>query len=308
MGARMKSVLAVVEPAIHPQEVVERAARIARLTGSRLLLLLSDPEVGALARPFIVSSENREIADKIREAQEAIIDDLAAPARTGGLEVETQILEERPVADGVLQRALETEPLMIVKGTTYHSSAQRAIFLDTDWSLVRSSPYPLWLVKPHGPAASPIVVAAVDPTHEADEHAELDRLIVEQAKEIAAKTGGELLLLHTFEPLTGIGAEATRTFKPIRLPVHELSERIEQEHRAKLEALAKACEVDPRKVYQLPGRASDILPWFAREHGAELVVMGAIARWGSRRAIIGSTAERVLDDLPCDILILKRPE
>ena len=308
MGADAQSVLVVVEPAIHPQEVVERAGWIARLTGSPLRLLLCDPEVSSLARPFIISSATREIADKIRQAQEAIIDDLAAPLRVSGLEVENEILAERPVADGVLQRALETEPLMLVKGTKYHSQAQRAIFVDTDWQLIRSSPYPLWLVKPHEPAASPVVVAAVDPTHEDDEHAVLDRLIVEQAKSIAGKAGGELLLVHTFEPLTGIGAEATSTFKPIRLPIDELGQRMERAHRERLDALARACDIDPRKVHQLPGRARDILPWFAREHNVDLIVMGALARGGLRKRIIGSTAERVLDDLPCDILIVKRPE
>jgi universal stress protein E len=303
----MRTVLAVVEPAVHPQAVVERAAWIARLTESRLLLLLSDPDVRSWSRTFLVSNEAREIADNIREAQEAIIDELVAPVRAGGLEVRSEILTERPVADGVMQRALEAEPLMIVKGTTYHSQAQRAIFVDTDWSLVRSSPYPLWLVKPQDLAATPVVVAAVDPTHEDDEHAELDRLIVEQADEIAGKAGGELLIVHTFERLTGIGAEATRTFKPIRLPVDELSERMEQAERKKLDALARSFDIDPRRVHQLPGRAREVLPWFARERKADLVVMGAIARWGLRKAIIGSTAEHVLDDLPCDILIVKRP-
>ena len=304
----MRTVLAVVEPAVHPQAVVERAAWIAGLTESRLLLLLSDPDVRSWSRTFLVSNEAREIADKIRGAQEAIIDELAAPVRARGLEVQSEILTERPVADGVLQRALEVEPLMIVKGTTYHSQAQRAIFVDTDWSLVRSSPYPLWLVKPLEPAASPVIVAAVDPTHEDDEHAELDRLIVEQAGEVAGRSGGELLVVHTFERLTGIGAEATRTFKPIRLPIDELSERMEQAERQKLDALARSFDIDPGRVHQLPGRAREVLPWFAREHKADLVVMGAIARWGLRKAIIGSTAERVLDDLPCDILIVKRPE
>jgi universal stress protein E len=33
--------------------------------------------------------------------------------------------------------------------------------------------------------------------------------------------------------------------------------------------------------------------------------MGAIARSGLRRALIGSTAERVLESLPCDVLVVK---
>jgi nucleotide-binding universal stress UspA family protein len=36
--------------------------------------------------------------------------------------------------------------------------------------------------------------------------------------------------------------------------------------------------------------------------------MGALARWGLKRAILGSTAEKVLDHLPCDILIVRSPE
>ena len=304
----MSTVLAVIEPAVHPQAVVERAAWIARLTGSRLELLLCDPEVKSLAQRFIFSNEAKAIAGDIRAAQEAIIDDLAAPARAGGLDVATGVLEDRPVADAVLQRALEIEPLMLIKGTSYHSQARRAIFVDTDWQLIRSAPFPLWLVKPHELAEAPVVVAAVDPTHEDDEHARLDRLIVEQAADVADRSGGELLLLHTFEPLTGIGAEATRTFKPIRLPIDELAGRMEQEHRQKFEALAGACEIDLQKTHMLPGRARELIPWFAREKKADLVVMGAIARWGLRNRVIGSTAEKVLDDLPCDILIVKPPE
>jgi nucleotide-binding universal stress UspA family protein len=36
--------------------------------------------------------------------------------------------------------------------------------------------------------------------------------------------------------------------------------------------------------------------------------MGALARWGLKRMVIGSTAEKVLDHLPCDILIVRLPE
>jgi universal stress protein E len=36
-----------------------------------------------------------------------------------------------------------------------------------------------------------------------------------------------------------------------------------------------------------------------------IVVMGAISRSGLKRLIIGNTAERVLDFLECDVLIVK---
>ncbi len=46
---------------------------------------------------------------------------------------------------------------------------------------------------------------------------------------------------------------------------------------------------------------------FARAQGTDLVVMGALARSALKRRVVGSTAEKVLDHLPCDILIV-RPE
>jgi len=33
--------------------------------------------------------------------------------------------------------------------------------------------------------------------------------------------------------------------------------------------------------------------------------MGALARSGLKRLLIGNTAERVLDHLPCDLLVIK---
>ena len=40
-------------------------------------------------------------------------------------------------------------------------------------------------------------------------------------------------------------------------------------------------------------------------HGAQILVMGAISRSGLKGLLIGNTAERMLDRLGCDILIVK---
>ena len=41
------------------------------------------------------------------------------------------------------------------------------------------------------------------------------------------------------------------------------------------------------------------------EAGADFVVMGAVSRTRLQEIFIGSTAERVLDRLPCDVLVVK---
>jgi universal stress protein E len=300
-------ILVIVEPDVHPAEVVARAAWLAGLAKCDLELLLADPDIGALREGLLVSNEARDIAEKIRVAQHEMIADLGQIATDAGVSVTTNVLEERPIADAVIERTIADKPRFVVKGTQFHSAAERAIFVDTDWQLVRACPAPLWLVKPHVLNENPRIVAAVDPTHSHDKPAALDQVIVQTAKSIAAAADGEVHLLHTYHRLTGVGREATRTFKPIELPLDELSAKIQAEHREQLDALANANGIDAEHTHQVPGDSKEILPMFARAEGADLVVMGALARWGLKRAIIGSTAEKVLDHLPCDILIV-RPE
>lgn len=303
-----KNILVIVEPDNHPHEVVGRAGWLAELTGCDLHLVLCDSDVGTLSAGIFVSNEARDLAQEIRTAQQELIDDIAQDVRDLGITVTTDVLEERPIADGIIELAREMDPLYIMKGTEYHSTAERAIFVDTDWQLIRTCPSPLWLVKPHAMKEKPLIVAAVDPVHSHDKPANLDQLIVDGAKAISGPADGEVHLLHTYQRIAGIGREATKTFKPIKLPIDELSKKIQAEHREQLDALAAANDIDAEHTHQLPGSTKDLLPTFARTHGADVVVMGALARWGLRRMIIGSTAEKVLDHLPCDILIVRLPE
>jgi nucleotide-binding universal stress UspA family protein len=47
------------------------------------------------------------------------------------------------------------------------------------------------------------------------------------------------------------------------------------------------------------------IPELAKKIRSDLVVMGAISRTGLRRLLIGNTAERIVDDLTCDVLVVK---
>ena len=299
------TVLAVIELENYPETVAERAAWLARLYGCRLHLLLSDPSTGFLRDTFIVSNEARQVAADMEAAQRQILDELAETVNRGGaVDVTTTITHERPAADAIIARALELEPRFVVKGTQYHSAAERAMFAYTDWRLIRKLDSPLWIVRPTEWKEKPVIVAAVDPMHEHDAEALLDQAIVEAGKEVAARCTGSLLLLHTYHRLIEIGDYAKLKFKPVKLPVEDLDKQIQAEHRKKLDALAATNAVPAKDVHQLPGRTHELLPTFARAHGASLVVMGAVARSGLLHRTIGSTAERVLDHLHCDTLIV----
>ena len=299
-----ETVLTIIELDNYPEEVVARAAWLARLMACDLELLLCDPTTSFLSEVFIISSEVRDLAKDIEEAQKTALRDLAKTAESSGLKVVTHISHERPVADGIISRAMDLEPMFVVKGTHYHSPAERATFADTDWQLMKKLDYPLWFVKPMDWKDKPVIVAAVDPTHEKDKAARLDRLIVETAQSLASACNGQVELVHTYQRLVEIGSRAMKTFKPVKLPIDELDKKIRDEHRKALDAFAAETGVADKNVHQLPGRAHELLPTFAKTHGASLMVMGALSRGGIARRYIGNTAARVLDHLPCDVLVV----
>ena len=302
------TILAILELDSAPDNLISRATWIAQSFDYRVHLVLFEPENGALLGGFAISNEAEAIRQELHRTQDEIVESYAAKLRDNGVDTTTSVLRQRPLDDGILTIAEAVKARMIVKETRFHSIAERGILVDTDWQLMRISPYPLWFVKSDLMPENPVVVAAVDPSNAHDKPAALDREIVQTAIAVAKAIDGDVHLLHTYERLSGIGKAANRTFKPTKLPIDEIDARIKAEHRNALDTLAAASGVDADHTHQLPGRTQDILPSFSRSQNAGLVVMGALARWGVKRMIIGSTAERVIDHLPCDVLIVRISE
>lgn len=299
------SILVVVEPDYEPFIVIERAVWLAKLMNCDIQLLLCDPTANPLPIAVIATDKAGELARAIRQAQKELVAELADKGRDKGVTVTTEIVEDRSTAEAVLERADESRPEFVVKGTQFHSTAERSMLVDTDWYLARTCPYPLWFVKGSQFEDAPVIVAAVDPTHSHDKPAVLDDTIVQSAKMVSGLLDGELHLFHTYHRLTEISARAIKAIKPVKLEIEKIDKKIQREHRAALDALAERNDISADYVHQLPGRTSELLPSFVRGKNAQLVVMGALSRWGLKRMAIGSTAERVMDHLPCDILIVK---
>ena len=87
-----KTILTIIEPENHPQEVVRRASWLAGLYDCSIELLLCDPEIGPIGETFFFSNEAADIKERIRAAQNQILDELAKIGRDAGVEVETAIL------------------------------------------------------------------------------------------------------------------------------------------------------------------------------------------------------------------------
>lgn len=298
-----RNILCVVEFDKYPRQVVERAAWLAKSHDCNLHLLVSDPVTDFLGESYVYLLESQHIAQSIEALQDEAIAELLDAVEKAGVRVEVNKSGDRHVADVIRREAEARQPMYVVKGTHYHTPSERASLGSADWDLIRNLDCPLWFVKPVDWKEPPVVVAAVDPVHAHDKPAHLDLRIIERARVIAEDCKAALLVLHTYQTLDEIGSRATWAFKPKRLPVEDLNKKIRTEHEQAMKLLAETSKLPDDSVFVLPGRPEEVLPAFAEEKGASLVVMGALARSKMKQRIVGSTAARALDHFNCDVLV-----
>ena len=78
--------------------------------------------------------------------------------------------------------------------------------------------------------------------------------------------------------------------------------------RSQIKQLTDEYAVADANLHVDAGGAAEYLPWMAAQWCVDILAMGAISRSGLKRVFIGSTAERVLETLPCDVLVVKSPD
>ena len=157
-------------------------------------------------------------------------------------------------------------------------------------------------------ASVPRVFAALDPGHANDKPEVLDNRILDYAAMLAKRLSGELHLLHVYLPAAIIATAVTGgPPAPVTLSAAELAKE-EEKRRELLRGLNTEYRVADENVHLKVGGPAEVLPHMAGALRADILAMGAISRSGLKRVFIGSTAEDVLEHLPCDALIIKPPD
>lgn len=122
-----------------------------------------------------------------------------------------------------------------------------------------------------------------------------------EAAEQARRSDADLELLHVHAPPVTDGEVFPPQDDVPETGLVEL-ERTVATWRTEAEALARK----PVRAAVLPGDAAVEIARMAAEHRVDLVVLGTHGRKGLARLVLGSVAERVVREAPCDVLVVRR--
>lgn len=302
---QIRKVLAVIDPTTEDQPGLRRASWLAKKTGAELELLVCYYNEYLSGDRLFDSPSLEKARGEVIQNQQKYLETLAEPLRADGITVKTSAVWDHPLHEGVVRHAVTTDADIVIKDTHHHSAVARALLTNTDWNLIRTCPTRLWLVNPSKFSDTPIFLAAIDPMNQHDKPAALDDEILQLSKMLADSVGGEVHAFHSYDPRIAVATATANAYIPVSLPFDEIEQQMHEDHQKRFKEITSFHKVDDDKAHLIAGLTHEELPAIAEKVGADVVVMGAVARNRWKRLFIGATAERTLEHLPCDLLIVK---
>jgi len=149
------------------------------------------------------------------------------------------------------------------------------------------------------------MVAAVDPWHAREGAVGLDDAVLEAATALGSIPGAVLKVYHAAPEWE----QVLRTTPELRSAPEVVQPDIRSAYReqiaGRVRELARRHNVPAASIQIGEGEASEALPRYVNAQAADIVVLGAQSRSLIKRIMIGHTAERVLDQLDADLLVVK---
>jgi universal stress protein E len=309
MRAIRRIVVAIKDPEARSLPAVAKAAQLARALGAEMELFHAiDAPLHVNLADLRGGQDVKELEGDWRKRRLRQLDRAAARVSDAGLKVTTAVEWDYPGYAAVIRRARRIRADLIVAERHVGRHVVPWLLHMTDWELLRLSPVPVLIVKSRRPYRSPVVLAAVDPSHAFAKPGRLDEEILRLAGAVTGALHGRLHALHACPVPLPIGtppkAWTSGKMKPEDI-LAEIEAKTVAQAAPAFDRVLRSAHIPRSRRHLLPRHPIDAIPDVARKTGSAIVVMGAVSRSGLKSVFIGNTAERVLDRLQSDLLVVK---
>jgi universal stress protein E len=313
-----KDILCVVDLEKEATHALERAVALAENNQARLtvasMVMVDKSSINKAQENSAPIALKTSIIKRQNQALEHLVQPYRKLAR-----IETKVLAGRSVLE-IVREVLRNKHDLMIKISDKPNLLYHLVGSD-DMRLLRKCPCPVWLMKAQSPKKYHRILAAVDvddayPLREVETRQALNHQIVELASSIALAEFAELHIVYAWQV---ISERTMRRGTSMEMPEQEVNAHIEEVHGrydANLEALLEevasthsqtALDYLKPERHSRKGWANQEVPALAKEIGADLVVMGTVARTGVPGFILGNTAETILNRLECSVVAIKPP-
>lgn len=279
----------IIDPTREQQPALVRATDITRQMGGHLHVFCCDyVEKEDLTRFKSRADAKKQTLKKTRE----FVDALVAPLRAEGLSLDTEVIWNQGWYQAAVHAAAREAADLIIKSSYSRSGRKHPLSERSDFHLIRNSTCPVLLTRSGVSHQLRRILAAVAIEKGIKEHSALNNRIVSQAKKVARGSGADLHLVAALEPQQNLE-------KLLELHIDK-----SKGLRSEQELIAERFGVAADHVHVQHGAPGEVLVATARALDVQALIVGTKARKGLKGALLGNTAEKILDQVDIDVLVI----
>ncbi|KPH96028.1 universal stress protein UspE [Pseudoalteromonas porphyrae] len=294
----LKRILAVIDPTVDSQHGLSRSIDLAKKSGAVITAFMSIYDFSYEMTTMLSGDEREAMRNAVVKDRQAWLDEILA--QYPDIKIQSKVVWHNRSYEAIIDTVISEQFDIVIKGTHKHDTLKSVIFTPTDWHLIRKCPVPVLLVKEHAWPENGNILAAVNAISENEQHLALNNRIIKDAQFLCELANAKLSLVNAY-PATPVNiAIEIPEFNP-----SVYNESVKKHHIESTHALASKHNISHQACAIEEGLPEDVIPDVAARLNSELVVIGTVGRTGLSAALVGNTAEHVIDSLDCDVLALK---
>lgn len=297
---KYKKILTVIDPTTEDQKALERSIELATKTNATITAFLSIYDFSYEMTTMLSSDEREVMRNSVIKDKEVWLNEKIASVAQHDIKIDSKVIWHNRPFEPIIDQVLNEGYDIVIKGTHEHDKLKSVIFTPTDWHILRKCPCPVLLVKSHSWPKNGNILAAVNVGSDENEHISLNNKIAEEALNLGNLIQANVHLVNSYP-----GTPVNIAIEIPEFNANEYNESMLNHHKAAMATLAQKFNIALENTHIGEGLPEDIIQDKALSLDAELVVLGTIGRTGLSAALIGNTAEHVIDGLNCDVLALK---
>jgi len=263
----LRKIFVVIDPKRLVQPALEKAEWLARRNGAEIELYCTlEPQ----------SVADSEAQARLVARTQAWIERIAEKPQSQGIKLSIRVEVNQNWRRAIAEAAARSDADLVIKTSSPRGVLRRRLMETADWTLLRNCAKPVLLASPSAPELPKTVLVAVKLKPEDKVYEELNRRVIALAHRIAGLLEAEL---HAVTVYRGDEMFYDR------------------------QKFADACGLPRNRVHSVEGAPYEGIAEVANRLGASAVIVGS-APQPARGSILGTTAERVIDAIPGDILVL----
>jgi len=297
---QLNHILAVVDFRQSKHFALPRAIEYSKQFGGKVTILANCYEGFMDFIPSSSSIDHDKIKAEAIKQNKKKLEELVDGIDHQEVDLELEILWSKSLHDGLIDYVNKNDFDLVVKTAHRHNPLEKLLFTPTDWHLLRDTQTNLLFVKKNQWTNRKGVLGAIN-IEDDEKHRKLNKRIINTTVELADAAQCKANIINTF-PWPMVQLDKFKYLFDNQDPFLTIKE-----------THAKSVNNFVNSVTEFKGNIiigeglepEETIPKLAKSTHSSLLVMGSVGRKGIEAVIVGNTAEKILDELECEVLVLK---